>query len=116
MFSHYPTTPVITGHNQLDKLSANTVFDHILALFLSSRMGFRDEAAGHFHKALKLRPDYPEARENFYRVANWLVERWHFLMLNDHGRNLKYQQAIQKAVQSGCNTVLDIGTGTGILG
>uniref|UniRef100_UPI0037E70DDB protein arginine N-methyltransferase 9 n=1 Tax=Semicossyphus pulcher TaxID=241346 RepID=UPI0037E70DDB len=79
------------------------------------RMGFRDEAAGHFHKALKLRPDYPEARENFYRVANWLVERWHFLMLNDHGRNRKYQQAIQKAVQSGCNTVLDIGTGTGIL-
>ncbi|KAM3864796.1 protein arginine N-methyltransferase 9 [Diretmus argenteus] len=80
------------------------------------RMGFRDEAAGHFHKALKLKPDYPEARENFYRVANWLVERWHFLMLNDRGRNQKYQQAIQKAVQSGCNTVLDIGTGTGILG
>uniref|UniRef100_A0A1A8N5K8 Protein arginine N-methyltransferase 9 n=2 Tax=Nothobranchius rachovii TaxID=451742 RepID=A0A1A8N5K8_9TELE len=80
------------------------------------RMGFRDEAAGHFHKALKLRPDYPEARENFYRVANWLVERWHFLMLNDHGRNQKYQQAIQKAVRSGCSTVLDIGTGTGILG
>ncbi|MEQ2178421.1 hypothetical protein GOODEAATRI_013862, partial [Goodea atripinnis] len=63
-----------------------------------------------------LKPDYPEARENFYRVANWLVERWHFLMLNDHGRNRKYQQAIQKAVQNGCNTVLDIGTGTGILG
>ncbi|XP_062243577.1 protein arginine N-methyltransferase 9 [Platichthys flesus] len=80
------------------------------------RMGFRDEAAGHFHKALKLRPDYQEARENFYRVANWLVERWHFLMLNDHRRNQKYQQAIQKAVQSGCHTVLDIGTGTGILG
>lgn len=79
-------------------------------------MGFRDEAAGHFHKALKLRPDYSEARENFYSVANWLVERWHFLMLNDHGRNQKYQQAIQKAVHSGCNTVLDIGTGTGILG
>lgn len=79
-------------------------------------MGFRDEAAGHFHKALKLKPDYLEARENFYRVANWLVERWHFLMLNDRGRNRKYQQAIQKAVQSGCNTVLDIGTGTGILG
>lgn len=79
-------------------------------------MGFRDEAAGHFHKALKVRPDYPEARENFHRVANWLVERWHFFMLNDYGRNRKYQQAIQKAVQSGRNTVLDIGTGTGILG
>ncbi|XP_063074289.1 protein arginine N-methyltransferase 9 [Engraulis encrasicolus] len=80
------------------------------------RMGFRDEAAGHFHKALKLKPDFPEAKENFYRVANWLVERWHFLMLNDRGRNHKYQLAIQKAVHGGCSTVLDIGTGTGILG
>ncbi|XP_054460471.1 protein arginine N-methyltransferase 9 [Anoplopoma fimbria] len=93
-----------------DEVILNSMGEHLF------RMGFRDEAAGHFHKALKLRPDYPEARENFYRVANWLVERWHFLMLNDHRRNQKYQQAIQKAVQSGCNTVLDIGTGTGILG
>ncbi|XP_047434184.1 protein arginine N-methyltransferase 9 [Mugil cephalus] len=93
-----------------DEVILNGMGEHLF------RMGFRDEAAGHFHKALKLRPDYPEARENFYRVANWLVERWHFLMLNDRGRNRKYQQAIQKAVQNGCNTVLDIGTGTGILG
>ncbi|KAM9857277.1 protein arginine N-methyltransferase 9 [Aulostomus maculatus] len=93
-----------------DEVILNSMGEHLF------RMGFRDEAAGHFHKALKLRPDFPEARENFYRVANWLVERWHFLMLNDQGRNKKYQQAIQKAVQSGCNTVLDIGTGTGILG
>ncbi|KAM4751471.1 protein arginine N-methyltransferase 9 [Anableps anableps] len=93
-----------------DEVILNSMGEHLF------RMGFRDEAAGHFHKALKLKPDFPEARENFYRVANWLVERWHFLMLNDHGRNRKYQQAIQKAVQNGCNTVLDIGTGTGILG
>ncbi|TWW58780.1 N-methyltransferase 9 Protein arginine [Takifugu flavidus] len=93
-----------------DEVILNSMGEHLF------RMGFRDEAAGHFHKALKVRPDYPEARENFHRVANWLVERWHFFMLNDYGRNRKYQQAIQKAVQSGCNTVLDIGTGTGILG
>uniref|UniRef100_A0A4W3HPF7 Protein arginine N-methyltransferase 9 n=1 Tax=Callorhinchus milii TaxID=7868 RepID=A0A4W3HPF7_CALMI len=79
------------------------------------RMGFRDEAAGYFHKAVKLKPDYTEARENFYRVANWLVERWHFLMLNDKKRNFAYERAIQKAVQSGCSSILDIGTGTGIL-
>ncbi|XP_033827749.1 protein arginine N-methyltransferase 9 isoform X1 [Periophthalmus magnuspinnatus] len=93
-----------------DEVILNSMGEHLF------RMGFRDEAAGHFHKALKMRPDYPEARENFYRVANWLVERWHFLMLNDRGRNQKYQKAIHRAVQSGCSTVLDIGTGTGILG
>ncbi|KAL1023744.1 hypothetical protein UPYG_G00045470 [Umbra pygmaea] len=93
-----------------DEVIINSMGEHLF------RMGFRDEAAGHFHKALKLKPDFPEAKENFYRVANWLVERWHFLMLNDRRRNQKYQQAIQKAVEGGCNTVLDIGTGTGILG
>ncbi|XP_062333663.1 protein arginine N-methyltransferase 9 [Osmerus eperlanus] len=94
----------------VDEVIINSMGEHLF------RMGFRDEAASHFHKALKLKPDFPEARENFYRVANWLVERWHFLMLNDRRRNQKYQQAIQKAVEGGCNTILDIGTGTGILG
>lgn len=78
-------------------------------------MGFRDEAAAYFHKAVKLNPDFPDAKENFYRVANWVVERWHFIMLNDANRNLLYQKAIEKAVCSGCRSVLDIGTGTGIL-
>ncbi|KAM6972807.1 protein arginine N-methyltransferase 9 [Aplochiton taeniatus] len=94
----------------VDEVIVNSMGEHLF------RMGFRDEAAGHFHKALKIKPDFPEARENFYRVANWLVERWHFLMLNDRRRNQKYQQAIQKAVVGGCCSVLDIGTGTGILG
>ncbi|XP_072352195.1 protein arginine N-methyltransferase 9 [Scyliorhinus torazame] len=87
----------------------NSMGEHLFSI------GFRDEAAGYFHKAVKLNPDCADARENFYRVANWLVERWHFLMLNDKKRNIAYQRAIQKAVQSGCTSVLDIGTGTGIL-
>lgn len=36
-------------------------------------------------------------------------------MLNDYNRNLLYQKAIQNAVHSGYRSVLDIGTGTGIL-
>ncbi|KAG2466097.1 protein arginine N-methyltransferase 9 [Polypterus senegalus] len=92
-----------------DEVILNSMGEHLF------RMGFKDEAAGHFYKALKLKPDFTEAKENFYRVANWLVERWHFLMLNDKKRNVKYQEAIQKAVKAGCDTVLDIGTGTGLL-
>ncbi|XP_044156330.1 LOW QUALITY PROTEIN: protein arginine N-methyltransferase 9 [Bufo gargarizans] len=79
------------------------------------RLGFRDEAAGYFYKAVKLNPSSADAKENFYRVANWLVERWHFVMLNDVKRNRMYQKAIENAVQAGCKTVVDIGTGTGIL-
>ncbi|XP_069832988.1 protein arginine N-methyltransferase 9 isoform X2 [Dendropsophus ebraccatus] len=79
------------------------------------RLGFRDEAAGYFYKAVKLNPNSADAKENFYRVANWLVERWHFVMLNDVKRNLMFKKAIENAVHAGCKTVLDIGTGTGIL-
>jgi type II protein arginine methyltransferase len=70
---------------------------------------------GIFHKAVKLNPDFSDAKENFYRVANWLVERWHFVMLNDARRNAIYSAAIRKAVCAGSRTVLDIGAGTGIL-
>lgn len=84
-------------------------------IFSPSRIGFRDEAAGYFHKAVKLNPDFSDAKENFYRVANWLVERWHFIMLNDTKRNRIYNAAIQKAVSLGSKSVLDIGAGTGIL-
>ncbi|NWQ76371.1 ANM9 methyltransferase, partial [Columbina picui] len=92
-----------------DEVICNSMGEHLF------RMGFRDEAAGYFHKAVKLNPDFADAKENFYRVANWLVERWHFIMLNDAKRNLTYLKAIENAVRSGCKSVLDIGTGTGIL-
>lgn len=92
-----------------DEVICNSIGEHLF------RMGFRDEAAGYFHRAVKLNPDYTDAKENFYRVANWLVERWHFIMLNDIKRNMTYRSAIQKVVRLGCKTVLDIGAGTGIL-
>ncbi|XP_074252944.1 protein arginine N-methyltransferase 9 isoform X2 [Saimiri boliviensis] len=92
-----------------DEVICNSMGEHLF------RMGFRDEAAGYFHKAVKLNPDFSDAKENFYRVANWLVERWHFIMLNDTKRNAIYNAAIQKAVCLGSKSVLDIGAGTGIL-
>ncbi|XP_007472069.1 PREDICTED: putative protein arginine N-methyltransferase 10 isoform X1 [Lipotes vexillifer] len=92
-----------------DEVICNSMGEHLF------RMGFRDEAAGYFRKAVKLNPDFSDAKENFYRVANWLVERWHFIMLNDTRRNTIYNAAIQKAVCLGSKNVLDIGAGTGIL-
>ncbi|XP_075399832.1 protein arginine N-methyltransferase 9 [Tenrec ecaudatus] len=92
-----------------DEVICNSMGEHLF------RMGFRDEAAGYFHKAVKLNPDFNDAKENFYRVANWLVERWHFIMLNDTKRNVTYNAAIHKAVHAGYKSVLDIGAGTGIL-
>lgn len=43
------------------------------------------------------------------------VDRWHFSMLNDKSRNHAFDQAIRKRILLGYDTVLDIGTGTGLL-
>ncbi|XP_066286582.1 protein arginine N-methyltransferase 9-like [Branchiostoma lanceolatum] len=77
--------------------------------------GYTDEAASYFIQALQLDPGHRSARENLQSVCNALVERWHFRMLNDKARNTAFHQAIQRAVLGGHDTVLDIGTGTGLL-
>ena len=79
------------------------------------KLGFSDEAASCFRRALHVNPTSIRAKENLENVANLLVERWHFRMLNDKKRNLAYKQAISKAVRQGHDIVLDIGSGTGIL-
>ncbi|XP_017888158.1 protein arginine N-methyltransferase 9-like isoform X2 [Ceratina calcarata] len=43
------------------------------------------------------------------------VDRWHFPMLNDKCRNNAFASAIRKRISQGYDTVLDVGTGTGLL-
>ena len=50
--------------------------------------------------------------QNAYSMA---VDRWHFPMLNDKHRNMAFQHVIYKRISQGYNTVLDVGTGTGLL-
>ena len=79
------------------------------------RLNLFDEAAAYFRRALVIDPGLSSARENLDSLANLLVERWHFRMLNDKARNQAYKNAIERAVGRGYGHVLDIGSGTGIL-
>lgn len=79
------------------------------------KLGFSDEAASCFRRALQVNPMNLRAKENLENLKNLLVERWHFRMLNDKQRNTAYKQAVCRAISQGHNTVLDIGSGTGIL-
>lgn len=74
------------------------------------------EAKCCFEKILSIEPNFLKSYQNLDNVKLQLVERWHFGMLNDRGRNLKYKTAIKKAIQKHASVrALDIGTGTGLL-
>lgn len=75
------------------------------------------EACSYFQRAIKCNPGFLPARRNLQGSYNLLVERWHFRMLNDSVRNDAYRAAITRRVlqQGPGSSVLDIGTGTGVL-
>lgn len=67
-----------------------------------------------FEDALRIQPDYTDARGNLNKLYSSIVPRWHFPMMNDEGRNSAYDQAIRRAVRPD-DVVLDIGSGSGLL-
>ncbi|XP_063394436.1 protein arginine N-methyltransferase 9-like [Cydia fagiglandana] len=69
----------------------------------------------HFQNALKIDSGFVDAERNLNSVKNLMVERWHFRMLNDKIRNEAYHAAIQETVIPAQDSVLDIGTGSGLL-
>ncbi|KAI8430357.1 hypothetical protein MSG28_000652, partial [Choristoneura fumiferana] len=78
--------------------------------------GWNDTVAWcHFQKALNVDSGFVDAEKNLNSVKNLLVERWHFRMLNDRFRNEAYHAAIVETVIPGKDSVLDMGTGTGLL-
>ena len=68
-------------------------------------------------KAVALDPLSILAQEVHENISCHLVERWHFIMLNDESRNRTYENAIIRGINrySGDVSVCDVGCGTGLL-
>jgi type III protein arginine methyltransferase len=64
--------------------------------------------------AQALLPDDPEIRSIIRPIVANSVPRWHFNIVKDEQRNAAFEAAMQRAVTSQ-TSVLDIGTGTGLL-
>ncbi|MEO1259767.1 MAG: tetratricopeptide repeat protein [Bacteroidota bacterium] len=73
-----------------------------------------DEAEACYRKALSIDPNDEGAQRNLRRLLNAQISGWHFTMLADEQRNNAYQKALENTVNND-STVLDIGTGTGLL-
>lgn len=82
--------------------------------FVLFRLGYPERAAHYFREALKRNKNYFPAFQSLCTTYCTLIERWHYRMLNDSYRNEAYKEAIFKKIRQGFDTVLDIGTGTGL--
>ncbi|KAG7304173.1 hypothetical protein JYU34_011109 [Plutella xylostella] len=102
-------------------------FEHTLAVYPDNiyilndlgkylyKFGFYKEACTHFQRALAIDSGYVGAEKNLNSVKNFLVDRWHFRMLNDKTRNEAYRKAIKAVLKHKKDSIIDIGTGTGLL-
>ncbi|CAL4214995.1 unnamed protein product, partial [Meganyctiphanes norvegica] len=87
---------------------------HLLSKLLYKEGNIR-EAWKYAQQAYSGSKKDPHCKENFVRLTNALIDRWHIPMLNDSTRNKAFKEAIGRAIQEGYGNVLDIGSGTGLL-
>ncbi|XP_011501032.1 PREDICTED: putative protein arginine N-methyltransferase 9 isoform X2 [Ceratosolen solmsi marchali] len=100
--------------NSLEIFPDNSIMlNNFAAHFL--RNGEFLRAIKYLQRALEADQNFLPAERNLQNAYSMAVDRWHFTMLNDKSRNHAFYQAITKRVCLGYNTVLDIGTGTGLL-
>ena len=76
--------------------------------------GRYEDAAREYKLALGADPTNRHAATGFNRAIRHCVPRWHFEMLHDEERAIRYDKAITQLV-SGDSLVLDVGTGSGLL-
>ena len=81
---------------------------------LYSKLENWEKALESYRMAHELQPADAFIYSCFRTVLQKKVPTWHFPMLADQVRNDAYQEAIERAIKPGL-TVLDIGTGTGLL-
>ncbi|MGD9249196.1 MAG: 50S ribosomal protein L11 methyltransferase, partial [Desulfobacteraceae bacterium] len=72
------------------------------------------DALNCFSQAVALDSGNTEALEAYNLAIQMMVPRYHFNMLNDKERNEQYDRAIRQVVTTR-STVLDVGTGSGLL-
>jgi type II protein arginine methyltransferase len=77
-------------------------------------VGQRGLALDMITRALALEPGDGEVRALATELLSDGVHTWHFSIVRDRARNQAYDAALRNAIFPGC-TVLEIGTGTGLL-
>lgn len=104
----------ITSLQTAVKLDASLLGAHMAIGQSARELGDSAMAVAAFQRAAKLAPDHPDVKTALSGLLSGLIPGWHFPMLADSARNDAFDAALRKAVKPGM-TVLDIGTGSGLL-
>jgi type II protein arginine methyltransferase len=72
-----------------------------------------EQAINALRQAVALKPELLQVNPNLRSVYHGVVPGWHFQMMDDSKRNETYEAAIRRAAPG--KSVLDIGTGAGLL-
>ncbi|KAK3923299.1 Protein arginine N-methyltransferase 9 [Frankliniella fusca] len=106
-------TKIDLWHNSLKSKISTSSF--ILDISIDKKLDDTEQSLDYFQKALQACPSLLPASRAIQSIYNKHVERWHFRMLNDCCRNDAYYHAIVHRIQEGYSSVLDVGSGTGLL-
>ncbi len=104
----------LNHYHKAMKILGNDVEVHVLLGNLHRDRSELDLAKKQYELALDLDPKNEIAKLNLKKMSASRIAAWHFDMLADGSRNDAYDSALKAAVQKG-DTVLDIGTGSGLL-
>ncbi|GFN85631.1 protein arginine N-methyltransferase 7 [Plakobranchus ocellatus] len=105
---------ILMGYNKLG-LETAVLLSQASAFYLGCKE--YETALSLSERAVVLDPLLITAQEVHENICCHLVERWHFVMLNDKFRNSSYERAILRAIDqySGDVSVCDVGCGSGLL-
>jgi predicted RNA methylase len=73
-----------------------------------------EQGLKYYEQSLKINDSAAQIGLEINQIYKQVVPRWHFSMLNDVERNVAFEKAISQVLEDDC-TVLDVGTGTGLL-
>lgn len=121
LWCHFKCFTNTKGDVLLEKLFGYSNFIHNLIILYWFLFGFffrirEPEAAKRYLKIAYGHDENFLATQKHMLIVNLMqIPRWHFKMLNDNVRNAAYKKAINRALKRNIDSIIDIGSGCGLL-
>ena len=104
----------ITQYEKAIEINPNFALAYYGLSFSNMNINKKDKALTFVNKALKIEPEMVKAANLKSSILNSVAPYWHTEMINDKKRNSFYYSALKSLIKN-TSSVLEIGTGSGLL-